>query len=297
MRTLPRILSCAVLVWGVVMPLVGGEFVVASYNLKNYVGTNAHKRPVKSAAAKSKVAEMIVRVRPDVLALQEMGEPVLLEELRQALKARGLEYPHSHWVAGADPAIHLAVLSRFQFATSQVHDQVAYLLDGRRLLVSRGFGEVQVQVNERYRFVLFNAHLKSKRPVLHADQAEMRLAEARALRAIIDRRLAEHPQINLLALGDFNDTKDAPPIKALIGRTGLIDLRPVEKLGGQFSTQVAWTWFYAREDSYSRLDYLLVNAGMARERIAQGTYVLAAPDWYEASDHRPVVATFADADR
>ena len=62
-------------------------------------------------------------------------------------------------------ALHLAVLSRFSIAKNRSINQVSYLLDHKRFQVSRGIGEVKVQANSQYRFVLFNAHLKSKRPV------------------------------------------------------------------------------------------------------------------------------------
>jgi hypothetical protein len=56
--------------------------------------------------------------------------------------------------------------------------------------VSRGFAEVDVQVNANYSFTLITAHLKSKRAVAQADEAELRLEEAKVLREKIDDRLA-----------------------------------------------------------------------------------------------------------
>ena len=60
---------------------------------------------------------------------------------------------------------------------------------------------------------------------------------------------------------------------------------------------IAWTHYYAKEDAYSRFDYILLNRGMSREWTREGTYVLALPDWGEASDHRPVVASFVAEER
>ncbi len=277
---------------------LAGEFVVATYNLHNYVGKGVEGRPAKSAAARGRVSAMIARVRPDVLALQEMGTTNLLQGLRADLNASGLDYPHWIWVKGADPDIHLAVLSRFPLKAARAHDQVPYLLDGRRLLVSRGFAEVEVQVHPGYRFTLFNAHLKSKRPVLHADQSEIRLAEAKALRELVQGRIANAAE-NLLVVGDLNDNQDAPPLKVLVGRgrSDLRDLRPLERIDGAISSGAAWTYHYRKEDTYSRFDYILANAGMAREHLAAHSYVAGSPEAMEASDHRPVVAAFSDVDR
>jgi endonuclease/exonuclease/phosphatase family metal-dependent hydrolase len=55
---------------------------------------------------------------------------------------------------------------------------------------------------------------------------------------------------------------------------------------------VTWTYFYAREDNYSRFDYVLASRSLADRLAAAETCVLALPWWREASDHRPVLATF-----
>ena len=73
--------------------------------------------------------------------------------------------------------------------------------------------EVSLQVNQDYSFTLINAHLKSKRAVAVADQAEMRLEEARALRRLVDKRLTRNPKENLLLVGDLNDSPANDPIR------------------------------------------------------------------------------------
>lgn len=283
-------------------------FTVVTYNVENYFLEDFDTRKAKSEASRMKVVEFLEAIDADVIALQEMGRRAALTELRGRLKAKGLDYPHEAWVVGPDPAIHLAVLSRFPIAKNRSHKQVSYLLDRKRFQVSRGIGEVEVQVNSRYRFVLFNAHLKSKRPVGFADQAAMRLEEARALRRLVVKRLNANPDENLLVVGDLNDTPNTDPVKDLIGRRAprLVDLRPVEHNGDQAPhptnqsygpRRVAWTHFYWAKDEYSRLDYQLASKGMARELDRSGTRVQAMADWGTASDHRPVVARFFANDR
>ena len=161
-------------------------FTVATFNVENYFLTKFGTRPVKPEISRSKVVEAIVSIQPDVLALQEMGRRVALVDLKKRLKVKGLEFPYHEWVIGPDLAIHLAVLSQFPI-TVHSHTNVMYLLDRRRFQVGRGFGEVRIQVNENYQFTLLNVHLKSKRPVPQASEAEMRLSEARALRKIVRR--------------------------------------------------------------------------------------------------------------
>jgi endonuclease/exonuclease/phosphatase family metal-dependent hydrolase len=276
---------------------------VATYNVESYLDQPTQTRPAKLAAAKAKVRESILALKPDVLALQEMGRTNALLELRDSLKADGLDLPYWEHVSGFDTNIYIAILSRFPFIACRPHTNESFLLSGRRFRVSRGFGEVDIQVNTNYSFTLIAAHLKSKRAVAQADEAEMRLEEAKLLREAVDARLAANPSANLVVLGDFNDTKDSASAKAVIGRgkQKLVDTRPAERNGdnapGREPRNVAWTHYYAKEDSYSRVDYLLVSPGMAREWVADGTYVLTLPNWGVGSDHRPIVATFEAEDK
>ena len=287
----------------------GGEtFTVATFNVENYFLTPFGTRKAKSEASRAKVAEVIARIRPDVLALQEMGRPAALKELEGRLDRVGLRFPHQVWVDGPDPAIHLVVLSRFTIVTNRSKGRVDYLLDQRRFQMSRGVAEVVIQVNEQYRFILFNIHLKSKRPVAVADQAAMRLEEARQLRQRVAARLQAEPDANLLVVGDLNDTPNTDPIREIVGRRGprLMDLRPVEDNGDSAPhpynprsspRRVAWTHFYHVKDEYSWLDYTLASRGKFREMDASGCRVQAMRDWGVASDHRPVVVRFFAEDR
>ena len=286
----------------------GETFRLATYNVENYLDRDTETRTAKAEEAKAKVRDNILAMRPNVLAIQEIGQLSALTELQASLKAHGLDLPHAEWVQGWDTNIHLAVLSRFPFTSRTPHTNEVYLLSGRRLNVSRGFAEVQIRVNEDYSFSLFTAHLKSKRPVGVADESEMRLEEAKALRRLIEDRLETNPRANIVVCGDFNDTYNAPPVKALIGRgrNALVDIRPTERNGDDqpnprnpawFPRDVSWTHHYGVEDSYSRIDYILVSPAMAGELERSGTYVLTAPNWGIGSDHRPLVATFEATDR
>jgi exonuclease III len=46
------------------------------------------------------------------------------------------------------------------------------------------------------------------------------------------------------------------------------------------------------EDAYSRIDYLLLSPAMARNWLADETYIPTIPNWGIGSDHRPIVAGF-----
>jgi endonuclease/exonuclease/phosphatase family metal-dependent hydrolase len=284
-------------------------FRIAAYNVENYLDkTTETRRNVKSAEAKAKVRETILAMKPDVIALEEMGELSALLELRDSLKAEGLDLPHYEHVRGWDTNIHVALLSRFPIVARRSHTNSSFLLNGRRFHVSRGFSEVDIQVNNQYQFTLIGAHLKSRRPVPAADEAEMRWEESKLLREIVDKRLAANPEANLVVLGDLNDTYDTKGIKEIVGlgRTKLVDTRPAERNGDnqphptnpRYSPRnITWTHYYGVEDSYSRIDYLMLSPAMAREWVTNETYIPTIPNWGVGSDHRPVVATFEAENR
>lgn len=286
----------------------GETFRVATYNLNNYLDAPTESRRVKSDESKAKIRESILAIKPDVLALEEMGSLIALQELRGSLKTEGLYLPYWEYVSGYDTNIHICILSKFPFTSVRPQTNDFFLLNGRRFRVSRGFAEVDIRVNTNYSFTLIAAHLKSKRPISAADEAELRHEEAKVLREKIDEAFAANPNVNLLVLGDLNDYKDAPSTKEVIGPRGkhkLVDTRPAERNADNLAgpraildaLTVTWTHYYSVEDVYSRLDYILLSPGMAREWIANESYVLALPNWGKGSDHRPVVVTIEAEDK
>jgi len=278
-------------------------FRLVTFNVENYLDASSGARHVKSLAAQAKVRDCIVAIKPDVIALQEIGATNTLLNLQSNLKSRGLDLPFWDEITGFDTNIHLAVLTRFPIIARRPHTNENFLLDGRRLFVNRGFAELDLQVNPRYTFTLIAAHLKSRRPSAIADEEEWRYEEAAALRRVIDAHFAQDPAQNLAVLGDFNDVQDSKAVRTIMGRgtTRLFDTRPAERNGddaasadgGREPRRITWTHYYAKEDDYSRIDYILLGRGLQSRWLKDETYILTTPDWGLASDHRPLVAAFA----
>ena len=261
-------------------------FRVATFNLNNYLVRPSGSRPEKSEESKAAVRESIQALKADVVALQEIGGSDALTELRTSLQAVGLDYPHWEHITAHDTNIQVAVLSKFPITARKPHTNDSFLLYGRRFRSGRGFAELQIEVNPAYVFTLITTHLKSRLPVPQAEEAELRQEEAVLLRAKVDAVLKSNPDANLIVLGDLNDTKDSRPVRTIIGR-GLVDTRPTEP-----SSDVSWTYHWEKEDTYSRVDYILLSKGMVQEWHRAGTQILALPAWRLASDHRALVATF-----
>ncbi|MSU59918.1 MAG: hypothetical protein EXS35_17415 [Pedosphaera sp.] len=300
----------AALLAAVTLSTAAETFRVAAYNVENYLDQVTESRhETKSDAAKAKVRESILAMKPDVIAFEEMGALSALLELRDSLKKAGLDLPHYEHITGWDTNIHLSVLSKFSIVARRSHTNDSFLLGGKRFNVGRGFTEVDLKVNDHYTFTLLGAHLKSKRTVPGADEADLRLEEAKLLREKVDALLAAKPDANLVVLGDFNDGYNSKSTKAVVGPRGkkqLVDTRPAERNGDnqphptnpRYSPRnIAWTHYYGAEDSYSRIDYILVSPGMAKELVKDETYIPTIPNWGVGSDHRPLVATFEATDK
>jgi endonuclease/exonuclease/phosphatase family metal-dependent hydrolase len=295
-------LGIALFVFGLLCNSFATEFRVVTYNVENYLDKPTESRPhVKSAEAKAKVRQSIEAMNPDVLALEEMGTTNALLELRASLKADGLDFPFWEHVSGADTNIHVAVLSKFPIIARHPHTNDEFLLDGKRFRVSRGFAEVEIQAATNFTFTLIAAHLKSQLQIPNADEAEERLGEANVLREIIDEHFKENPNEKIVVLGDLNDARNSDPIKKIIGRGKfkLTDTRPAERNGDNAPAappyfeprNVAWTYFYGADDTYSRIDYILLSPAMARDWVKAETYIPTIPNWGNGSDHRPIVVT------
>ncbi len=283
-------------------------FRVAAYNVENYLDQPTESRHfVKSAAAKVKIRESIRAANPDVLALEEMGSTNALLELRASLKADGLDFPYWEHIQSYDTNIHVAVLSKLPFGARHPHTSENFLLDGKRMQVKRGFAELEIQAATNFTFTLLAAHLKSRLASPDSDEGAQRREEAKMLRRIIDGHLAAHPDAKLIVLGDFNDTRNTDSTKTIIGtgKNRLVDTRPAERNGDNLPNpvprydprNVTWTHYYGVEDSYSRLDYLLISPAMKAHWLPDETYIPVVPNWGAGSDHRPIVAGFSTGNK
>lgn len=275
---------------------------VATYNLENYVEANTRSREAKSPHSKARVQEFIQQLDPDILAVEEIGGEAALRSLQASLHARGLVFRDYEHVNGFDTNVTVGVLSKWPITGRQSRANEGYLLQGRRLRLTRGIVDIEIETPGKRKLIVIAAHLKSKRQSSVADEEDMRFQEGIRVRQVVEDRLARDPEAALVVLGDFNDTKDSRSVRSVIGkgRLALVDIRPAESSGdsqSQLSGKpeprvVTWTHYYAKEDSYERIDYILASPALARQLDRSNTRVLTSPDWGDASDHRPILATF-----
>lgn len=289
-----RCLVCFVLATLTCSPALAdtsNTFTVAAYNVENWVQMDrkGQTNQPKPASERAAVIEVVASVKPDVLGVVEIGSKKELVELSDGLRKRGLDYPHSEWVQGADETRHAALLSRFPIAERFSRTDYIYDLNGKPMHIQRGILDVSIQVNDGYSFRAIVVHLKSKRATEEGDQAAMRLEEAKLLRAHVGKVLKKDPRLNLMVMGDLNDTPGTETVRTVIGEVpfGLFDLMPKDSTGGVSTHR--WRW----KKVWSRIDYLLLSPGMSNEFVAGTARIADVTGWDKASDHRAVYASFA----
>lgn len=275
---------------------VGPVFTVMTYNLARYNlndrdGDGQFNDP-KPENERRAVWTVIAAESPDILAVQEIGNPTIFEEFRYGLKNAGLDYPHVAYLRRGQSELNMAVLSRFPIEQTWEHLDDRYGMGEAELPVLRGFLECEIAVTTNYRMRLIVAHLKSK--VFHQlGQTEMRRNEARLLNKLVRARLKENPAMNLLVVGDMNDNYNSAALREIMGSSGeyLRDVRPEDSAGD------VWTRYDPADDSYSRIDYILASPGIYAEYVSERSHVVRHPLTYVASDHRPLLASFYASDR
>jgi endonuclease/exonuclease/phosphatase family metal-dependent hydrolase len=267
---------------------------LATYNVENYTLTDRMTadgyRPEypKSEDAKRALRKVIRMLDADVLALQEMGGRGFLDELRRDLAAEGCVYPHAEILEVDTEPRHVAVLSRRPFAGVVKHVDLGHRYFGREETVKRGLLEVRFSVGET-ELSLFVAHLKSRFTDRKDDpqSSQRRAGEAEAVRNRILERFPDPSVSAFVVVGDFNDGPVSRTVRAFSarGRTAIARLLPVADSRGE-----TWTHRYSKEDSYTRVDHVLVSPGLERaaEVVGGRAIIHDGDDVNGASDHRPV---------
>ncbi len=267
------------------------HIVFAAWNVRNYLITPSRDStaltPPKPAESVAAVVSTLRTIAPDILGLCEIGTRKDLADLQRRLEKVGLCLPHSTWVDGPDKQRHLALLSRFPLVDVQHETGRPFRLGGVTRRVQRGILDCTVQVGPGFALRILGVHLKSPRVVPDFDQAEFRRAESLILRRHVEDILESAPQTRLLVYGDFNDSKNSPVVTGVLGRAGAgtsLTLLPLaDRQGDQ------WTYRWEEGDEYTRVDYVMVSGNLRSLVQRSGTRLHRSKDWFEASDHRPLI--------
>ncbi|MBI4622519.1 MAG: endonuclease/exonuclease/phosphatase family protein [Verrucomicrobia bacterium] len=265
---------------------------IATYNIENYgpadrmTEAGFRKDYPKPEAEKRALREVICALNADVLVLQEMGGPPYLEELRRDLKADGLDYPHAALAVASDADRHVAILAKRRLHGVATRTELEFSYFGAKEKVKRGLLEATI-ATAAGNVTLFALHLKSRFTERPDDplSATRRAGEATAIRDYVLKRFPLPNEARFLILGDCNDGRTSRALGHLQkrGKTEVATLLPAADSRGE-----VWSHVYRREESYSRVDQILVSRGLVGAVRGGAARIYDGKGVGEASDHRPL---------
>ncbi|MDP3073417.1 MAG: endonuclease/exonuclease/phosphatase family protein [Opitutaceae bacterium] len=267
--------------------------VVATYNVENYGPANrmteaGYRKDYPKPEAEKRALRTVLRaLNADVLVLQEMGGQPHLDELRRDLRTEGLDYPYAALATASDADRHLAILAKRELRGVVTHTDLAFTYFAGKETVKRGLLEATVATTAGD-VTIFALHLKSRHTERPDDpgSALRRAAEATAIRDRVLKRFPDPAAARFVILGDCNDSRTGKAVGFLQkrGKTEIAKLLPAADSRGE-----TWTHAYRREDSYTRVDQVLVSPGLLAAVKGGAGRIHDGPGVREASDHRPIV--------
>jgi endonuclease/exonuclease/phosphatase family metal-dependent hydrolase len=206
-------------------------------------------------------------------------------------------------MSGADSGRFIGCVAKFAPDSFKKIDSLTYRIKPKddenayleKVRVQRGFLHT-VFVRGGYRLHIVNAHLKSRMFHPRYNQTDMRRLEARLLKYYVNDIIQADPEANVIVAGDMNDVYSSSPMVTLRGADQrpdrrLYDLKPADSCGA------TWTHWWNMEDSYGRIDYVLVSPALLPEIDFSKTGIPHIPElWFYASDHRPVITVITAKD-
>jgi endonuclease/exonuclease/phosphatase family metal-dependent hydrolase len=265
---------------------------LATYNVRDYglfdrmTADGFRKAYPKPEAEKHDLRQVIRALNADLLALEEMGGQPYLDELRNDLRAEGLDYPYATLVRGADPGRMVALMSRRPLLRVRPHADLFVNYHGSRQAVKRGLLEASIATSAG-ELTIFVVHLKSQLTERRDDlrSVDLRAAEAAAVRDCILARFPKTDASRFVILGDCNDGTKSRTLRLLEhrGKTPVVYRLPAADSRGE-----TWTELDAFDDEYSVLDHILVSSVLRTQVRGGVARIYDGAGAAEASDHRPV---------
>jgi predicted extracellular nuclease len=240
--------------------------------------------PHKPKEQLEKLATTIRTADADVLALQEVENRGYLERFVTAYLS-DMGYKHVVCIESNDRrGIDCAVLSRLPVGPVTSYRHLRFPDgSGEEMWFRRDLLQVQIEPPGYPAFTIFTVHFKSKRGGAKTT-TKYRLGEARQTRTILDDLLARDRDALFLICGDFNDTWDSAPLKALRGK-GATAL-------GDFLADLPKDADTYNRGPHGMIDFALASPAMAKRYIPKSCRIIKGSVDSSGSDHNPVLLQF-----
>ena len=225
----------------------------ANFRLRTFMGRLVK---AKDKAKTQKVADRILDMDVDVLAVQEVENIDILKEFNR-VNLNGL-YDHVVLIEGNDPRlIDVGVMSKLPIGDVSTFQTAVHPSDPNKRVFGRDMLEVEILNSSRTMklFTLYNNHLKShfgdddnggQGKVANDDR---RTKQAETVQRIVSQRMRSDARF--IITGDMNDAPDTAPLSAMLTIDGnpMVDglANPTEigdmrdEKPGEEPTTTAWT--------------------------------------------------------
>lgn len=109
---------------------VAGEYSVMTFNLHQYAlldrDGNSDTLEPKPREETEAIINAIQEAAPDILAVQEMGDPAAWAEFKYNLRQAGLDYPHEEYLRRGKSDLNIAVLALPHRGAAIAHQRYLY---------------------------------------------------------------------------------------------------------------------------------------------------------------------------
>lgn len=253
-------------------------------------------REQKFVEAVNKVAPVISAMNAEIIVLTEVGDENDVDQLREAIKGFGVDYPHVIVCDCKDSTTqqHVAVLSKIPL------ESPILILPGREGYFAEEDDEdseddtglskslkVEFEFNGE-RIHLYGLHLKSERGFSEADN--QRIAQASLVRRHYLPLLKQGAHV--IVAGDLNDGRGQPTLKRIRGFDDVeADLKQTGHIGYFEEDEFDERWTHSYLGTRNQIDHILISDSLQRRARTVKSHVIPIDD-PSISDHRPIVVTF-----
>ncbi len=244
-----------------------GTMQIVANGRKDWLGWVDLKTREVNELATQHTAMVIRDVNPDILAVIEMESRPALKHFSEVLlpKVNSTPFAHVMLIDGNDDrGIDVGIATRPGFAISGMQSHVDDT-DADGQIFSRDCPEYMLTTPNGGSLALLVNHLKSKGFGHQDDSDRRRERQAKRVAAIYNRLKTQQPHI--IVLGDFNDTPDSGPLRALLKDTDLADISQHAK----FSSDGRPGTFKNGTKS-EKLDYILLSPALQARVTGGGVF-------------------------
>jgi endonuclease/exonuclease/phosphatase family metal-dependent hydrolase len=258
----------------------------------------------KNIKEKQEIAERIITMDADVLAVQEVEDINILKDFNA--KHLGNLYPYRVLIEGNDPRfIDVGVLSKLPIGAVTSHQTAVHPDAPNKTVFGRDLLEVEIWDKERKRklFTLYNNHLKSHYGDSNnggqgkIDNDQRRRQQAETVHAIVASR--QNKNAKYVIAGDMNDPPESPQLQAiqtiegnqmLNALTNPSETRPAKaETTGHGPQTTAWTYRHKKSGqppTHSLYDQIWLSPALA-PTLKSATIDRRTKHGGDGSDHDP----------